>query len=342
MSWWLSHNFEKKRKNLEKRAKIFKALRGFLDGRGYTEVQTPALQVCPVMDVHIHGFATRFENKATGTSQDLYLHTSPEFDMKKLLVAGMETIYSLGPVFRNGDYSASHRPEFTLLEWYRVGEDYTYLMDESVDMLQEVVKALGGVTYTHKGIKCNPFLGAQKISVVEAFETYADMDLYRAMDDIEDFRKMADKRGIRIAGTDDWEDIFHAVMGERIEPFLGREVPTILYDYPVSLASLSRKKPDDPQFAERFELYVCGMELANAYSELCDAKEQRMRYETEMALKKKIYGETYPPDEAFFKALEHGMPECAGIALGVDRLVMLACGVEDMEDVHWAPVPIKN
>ncbi len=340
MSWWLPHNFEKSRENLEKRAQIFKALRGFFDGRGYVEVQTPALQVCPVMEAHIHGFATRFENKASGVSQELYLHTSPEFDMKKLLVAGMEAIYSLGPVFRNGDYSACHRPEFTLLEWYRVGEDYRYLMDETVDLLREVAKALGVETYTHEAIECDPFGQLQKISVVEAFKTYAHMDISAILEDVEGFRIMAQGQGIRTTDSDEWDDIFHAIMAERIEPNLGQGAPTILYDYPVSMAALSRKKPDDLRFAERFELYVCGVELANAYSELCDATEQRARYETEMALKKKLYGEIYPPDEEFFKALEHGLLDCAGIALGVDRLVMLACGTGDIGDVLWAPVAI--
>lgn len=341
MSWWLPHNFENKRETLEKRAQIFKALREFFEVRGYVEVQTPALQVCPVMEAHIHGFATRFEKKAAGQSQEFYLHTSPEFDMKKLLVAGMEAIYSLGPVFRNGDYSDLHRPEFTLLEWYRVGEDYSFLMDESVELLRAVAETVEVQSYTHKGIKCDPFMDAQKISVVEAFETYAGIDLCWVLGDVERFREVAMQHGIRTAGDDEWDDIFHAVMAERIEPFLGREVPAILYDYPVSMAALSRKKPEDDRFAERFELYVAGLELANAYSELNDAAEQRARYETEMAHKQKLYGETYPPDEEFFKALEHGLPDCAGIALGVDRLVMLACGADNIEDVSWAPVQVK-
>ena len=341
MSWWLPHNFENKRESLEKRACIFKALRWFFEARGYVEVQTPALQVCPVMEAHIHGFATKFENKSAGQSQELYLHTSPEFDMKKLLVAGMEAIYSLGPVFRNGDYSALHRPEFTLLEWYRVGEGYTYLMDESVEVLREVAKALDIRNYTYKGVECDPFMEARKISVVDAFKTYAHMDISAVLDDVEGFRIMAQGQGIRITDQDEWDDIFHAVMAERIEPFLGHEVPAVLYDYPVSMAALSRKKPDDPRFAERFELYVCGVELASAYSELCDAAEQRQRYKTEMALKQKLYGEVYPPDEEFFKALEHGLPPCTGIALGVDRLVMLACGVDNIEDICWTPVPVK-
>ncbi len=325
MNWWLPHNFEKKRHFLEKRGLILKFLRGFFDDREFIEVETPALTVCPSMDAHIHGFK----------AEDMYLHTSPEFDMKKLLVAGMPRIYQICHVFRKSEVSKLHSPEFTMLEWYRAGADYNMLMDDCVDILRKVAQSMAIQKYTHGGISSNPFGEWQKISVCEAFKQYAGMNLSNYLNDLQGFSKVANKAGVRVIASDKWDDIFHAIMAQKIEPYLGIGVPTILYDYPISMAALSRKKPSDSRFAERFELYVCGVELANAFSELTDAAEQRARYDSEMALKQKLYGESYPPDEEFFKALEHGMPDSAGIALGIDRLIMLTTGAEHINEVLW-------
>jgi len=236
-------------------------------------------------------------------------------------------------VYRNAEGSALHSPEFTLLEWYRTGADYHDLMDDCI----ELCRSLGVETFKYKNHECDPFKEWERISVCEAFEKYTEIELQNYLGDKDLFGLAANNIGIRTVEEDAWDDIFHAIMAEKIEPNLGQGVPTILYDYPISMAALSRKKENDPRFAERFELYICGVEIANAFSELTDAKEQRARYEDEMVLKKKLYGETYPPDEEFFKALEH-MPESAGIALGVDRLIMLATDADDISDVLWAPV----
>ncbi len=338
MFWWQPHNFEKKQPFLKQRAKIMKALRNFFDEKDFIEVETPALQICPAMDAHIHGFKTELKNNDLTHNKNMYLHTSPEFDMKKLLVAGMPRIYQICHVFRNGEASRLHSPEFTILEWYRAGANYHNLMDDSVDMLRRVAQTISIENYTYQGIKSNPFNVWNKISVCEAFKEYSNIDLSLYLNDIEGFFNVAYEIGVRVIPSDKWDDIFHAIMAKKIEPHLGVGVPTILYDYPVSMAALSRKKPSDPRFAERFELYICGVELANAFSELTDAKEQRERYEVEMATKQKLYGETYPADEDFFKALEFGMPKSAGIALGVDRLVMLATGADNINDVLYSPV----
>ncbi len=308
-------------------------IRNFFDAQDFLEVETPALQICPVMDAHIHAFKTDLLGIDRSVEQTMYLHTSPEFDMKKLLSAGMERIYQICHVYRNAEGSALHSPEFTLLEWYRVGANYRDLMDDCI----ELCRSLGVETFKYKNHECNPFKEWERISVYEAFENYTEIELQNYLDDKELFALAANNIGIRTVEEDAWDDIFHAIMAEKIEPHLGQGVPTILYDYPISMAALSRKKEKDPRFAERFELYICGIEIANAFSELTDAKEQRARYEDEMALKKKLYGETYPPDEEFFKALQH-MPESAGIALGVDRLIMLATGTDDISDVLWASV----
>lgn len=335
MSWWQPAEFEKKRAFLEARTRIIRDIRGFFEDSGFTEVQTPALQVCPTMDTHIHAFRTELKDVDLSYKRDFYLHTSPEFDMKKLLVAGMERIYQICPVYRNAEGSRLHSPEFILLEWYRAGGDYTAMMDDCVDLLHIIAEKLGISHYTHRGIACDPFGEWQRISVAEAFAHYAGIDLPACLDDLAAFSVEAQNAGIRVAETDHWDDVFHAVMAEKIEPYLGRDVPAILYDYPASMAALSRRKGSDPRFAERFELYVCGIELANAFSELTDATEQRARFKAEMATKKALYGESYPPDEDFFRALEYGLPESGGIALGVDRLVMLATGAEEITQVIW-------
>lgn len=339
MDWWLPHKFAEKRPFLERRAQIIKAIRNFFDSQGFIEVQTPVLQVCPVMDTHIHAFETVLKGPDLKPSARLYLQTSPEFDMKKLMTAGVEKLYQMCPVFRNGEGSRLHSPEFTMLEWYRAGgADYRDLMTDCEGLLRKVAEILDFKTFSHRGIVCDPFDEWRWISVCEAFSEYAGLDLAAYLEDTEQFAKAVRSIGVRVAAEDRWDDLFFAVMAEKIEPFLGQGVPAILYDYPVCLASLSRRKPDDARFAERFELYVCGVELANAFSELTDAAEQRERFVAEMALKNKLYDETYPADESFLRALDYGLPESAGIALGVDRLVMLATGAEHISQVLWAPV----
>lgn len=338
MDWWQPQKFIENRPFLEKRARIVRAIRDFFDGEGFIEVQTPVLQVCPVMDTHIHGFETVLKGPDLKPLSKLYLQTSPEFDMKKLLAAGVERLYQVCPVFRNGEGSRLHSPEFTLLEWYRAGADYRALMEDCEALLRRAAAAAGADTFSRRDKVCDLFAEWRRISVCEAFGTYAGIDLAACLEDTEAFARAAAGTGVRVVEADRWDDIFFAVMAARIEPFLGEGAPAILYDYPLCLASLARRKADDPRFVERFELYACGVELANAFSELTDAAEQRARFDSEMASKQALYGEAYPADESFFRALEHGLPESAGIALGVDRLVMLATGAEHISQVLWAPV----
>lgn len=335
MSWWHPEKFEQKRAVLEQRIKLIKALRSFFDDQGFYEVETPILQASPCADAHLHGFKTHLKDPNLKPAQELYLHTSPEFAMKKLMVAGVEKMYQICHVFRNAEGSSLHSPEFTMIEWYRANAGYEDIMDDCVDLLRAIAEKLGITYYRYKNHKSDPFKDWQRISVAQAFKEYANIDLESVLDDKKAFADAAAGQGVRVVETDRWDDIFFAVMDALIEPHLGMGAPTILYDYPVSMASLSRKKTDDPRFAERFELYVCGVELANAFGELTDAAEQRKRFEEEMALKQKLYGEQYPIDEDFLKALEFGLPESGGIALGVDRLVMLATGVEDISQSQW-------
>lgn len=336
MNWWISENFKRKRNNLQKRMQVIKSMREYFDSQGFWEVETPTLQTMPSADMHIHGFQCEYFGPDLKRIRDYYLHTSPEFEMKKLLVAGIEKPYQICKVFRNGESTKLHSPEFTLAEWYRANTDYTAMMDDCVGLLRKIAIDLDIKAYTYGEHECDPHLKFDIITIAQAFDKYAKIDINKCLDDKKEFARHAKEIGVRVIDNDGWDDIFHAVMAEKIEPNLGMGAPTILCDYPVSMACLSKKKADDPRFAERFELYVCGIELANAFTELTDAKEQRKRFIEEMAAKQAHYGFSYPIDEDFLAALECGMPEASGIALGVDRLVMLACGAGDIEDVLWA------
>lgn len=313
-------------------------IRGYFDAQGFDAVETPILQICPVIDTHIRAFATDIRGVDGEIEKTMYLHTSPEFAMKKLMVAGMEKIYQICPVFRNAEGSKRHRVEFTMVEWYRTNADYNDIMADCVGLLRDCARALDITHYTYKTHACDPFQEFERLTICEAFKTYADMDLLAFLEDTEGFRAAVAALGLHVAADDGWDDLFFRVMDAKIEPFLGMQRPTFLCDYPIAMASLSKPKDADPRFAERFELYVCGIELANAFSELTDATEQRKRYDIEMAEKMRLYGETYPLDEDFIAALEMGLPPSGGIALGIDRLVMLATGAEDINDVNWCDV----
>lgn len=337
--WWHPDNFAQQRPYLETRQKLIKAIRRHFDDTGFYEVETPILQVCPVMDTHIHAFSSDILGLDLQKERTLYLHTSPEFAMKKLMVAGIHNLYQICHVFRNGEGSRLHSAEFTMIEWYRAPGGYHEIMTDCEELLRGCAKHLGITHYRHRGKACDPFAPWQKISVAEAFDHYAGIDLAAFLEDWDGFSAAIAGAGIRVAEDDRWDDLFFRVMAEKIEPFLGMDVPTIIYDYPVCLASLSRRKPEDPRFAERFELYVCGIELANAFGELTDAAEQEKRFHEEMALKNRLYGEQYPVDEDFIEALKFGLPESGGIALGLDRFAMLASNADTIEQVLWAGKP---
>ncbi len=338
MNWWLPHNFEAKRENLKQRQRVIRAVRAYFDGQGFEEVETPILQVCPVMDAHIRAFATDLRGVDGQVARTMYLHTSPEFAMKKLMVAGVERLYQICHVFRNCEDSKRHSPEFTMIEWYRTQADYTDIMRDCENLLRDVATACNISHYKYKDLSSDPFVDFERLTVCKAFQAYADIDLEKYLEDKDGLREAVSALGLHTAEDDGWDDLFFRVMDAKIEPYLGVGRPTFLCDYPVSMASLSRRKADDPRFAERFELYVCGIELANAFSELTDVEEQRTRFTEEMNLKEKLYGERYPVDEDFLNALTYGLPESGGIALGLDRLVMLSCGVETIQDILWADI----
>jgi len=338
--WWAPDIHADRRPFLESRGRLVKALRRLFESWGFVEVETAILQKSPGNEAHLHAFAT--ELIAPDLARlPLYLRTSPEFACKKLLAAGEHHIFEFARAFRNREHGTLHHPEFVLLEWYRAGEPYGVLMDDCAAILAAAADAIGAPRLTYRDRMADPLLEPERISVADAFERFAGIDLLSTVSgeatDRDSLGAAAHAAGIRVAEDDTWSDIFSRVLVDRVEPRLGLGRAAILYDYPVAEAALARPSANDPRLAERFELYACGVELANGFGELTDAEEQRRRFEIEMAEKARVHGERYPIDEEFLAALSR-MPPASGIALGFDRLVMLLTGATRIDQVIWTPV----
>lgn len=341
--FWRPDIYARRRPMLAARGRALRATRRWFEERDFVEVETPALQVSPGMEPHLHAFSTDWRGVHPDDRRRFYLHTSPEFAMKKLLTAGEPRLFQIARAFRNGERSATHHPEFAMLEWYRAGAGYRDLIDDCVGLVCAAGEAAGRRRFDFRGVSCDPFADWRVLSVADAFQEYAGIDLLATYDGGHDpdpapLVAAAAAVGVAPHAGDRWEDVFFRVMFDRIEPHLGAGVPTVLIDYPLCMAALSRPKPQDPRLAERFELYACGLELANAFGELTDAATQAARFSADMELKERLYGERFPVDADFLAALEYGMPEAAGIAMGFDRLVMLCAGAEDIKQVLWASV----
>ncbi len=337
--WWNGATHQDRRPVLIARNRIKSAIRRFFEHENFVEVECGQLQPSPGNETHLHALGVDV-HKEDGKAEKRYLHTSPEFAMKKLIAAGETKIYEFARVFRNRERSALHAPEFTMLEWYRANAPYERLMDDCALILADAAAAVGVRQFHYRGATANPMLKPERLTVAEAFDRYAHIDLMSTLPhgdaDRDAMRFAAVRAGVRIAEDDTWADMFSRIMVEKIDPNLGMGRATILYEYPVQEAALARPKPGDPRVAERFELFMCGVELANAFGELTDEDEQRRRFESDMAKKEKLYGERYPLDEEFLSAISV-MPETSGIALGFDRLVMLATGAPHINHVLWNP-----
>ena len=338
--WWSPNAHARRRPCLIQRNRITAAIRDWFTERGFVEVDTAALQVSPGNEAHLHAFVTEVVTTA-GEGQRLYLHTSPEFAMKKLLAAGEEQLFSLAHAFRNRERGPLHHPEFTMLEWYRAGAPYDAVMQDSADLLRLAAETTGRAVASFRGRTCDLTATPERVSVADAFRELAAIDLLATVEegqtDREELAAACRAARIRIAADDTWSDMFSRVLVEKIEPRLGEGRPTLLDRYPVAEAALARPAGDDGRVAERFELYACGVELANGFGELTDPGEQRRRFAAEMDEKARVYGERYPVDEDFLSALAE-MPPASGVALGLDRLVMLATGSHRIDDVIWTPV----
>jgi len=311
---------------LRHRARLTAATRAFFIARGYTEVETPCAVAAPGEEVHLRAFRTELESP-DGRREPLWLHTSPEFAMKKLLAGGTGPIFQLARVWRNGEGSDLHAPEFTMLEWYRPGADMDSLIAETMMLLRTLLPPV----VTCRGVTTD-LSRCERLTIADAFARHVGADVLATADDP---HALAAAAGARLREHETWEDLFFRLLLERVEPRLGRAHPTVLTHWPAAQAALARRDPADPRVAERFELFVCGIELANAFVELTDPVEQRARFNADRARRHAISGEDWPLDEDFLAALQHGLPPCAGIALGFDRLAMIAAGADRIAQVLW-------
>ncbi|SFN03877.1 lysyl-tRNA synthetase, class 2 [Izhakiella capsodis] len=313
VSWQPSASID----NLLKRAAIVAEIRRFFADRGVLEVETPAMSQATITDLHLVPFRTHFVGPGAAQGMDLWLITSPEFHMKRLLAAGSGPIYQLGKSFRNEEAGRHHNPEFSMLEWYRPHYDMYRLINEVDDLLQQILECAA----------------AEKLSYQQAFIRYLDIDPLSAEKD--ELRGIAEKLG---AGDlahreDDRDTLLQLLFMLGVEPEIGKDKPVVIYHFPASQAALAEISTEDHRVAERFEVYFKGIELANGFRELTDAREQRQRFVQDNRKRAARGLPVNAIDEKLLAALEQGMPECSGVALGVDRLVMLALKAEQIADV---------
>ncbi len=339
--WWQPHVHADRRPLLLARNRIVAAIRGWFAARDFVEVDCGAMQVSPGNEAHLHGVGTELVGP-DGVAARRWLHTSPEFACKKLLAAGERRIFNLSHVFRNRERGALHAPEFTMLEWYRVEETWNAVMDDCASFMELAAEVAGVRILRWRGREADPFLTPERVTLAEAFETLAGIDLLATLapdgtPDRDALAGAAKAAGIKVADDDTWSDVFSRVLVERIEHRLGEGRATLLCEYPAVEAALARRCAHDSRVSERFELYACGVELANGFGELTDPVEQRRRFQAEMDEKQRVYGERYPIDEDFLAALA-SMPQASGVALGLDRLVMLATGAQRIDQVIWTPM----
>ncbi len=336
--WWSKARRADVRPFLMARSAVTKAIRAWFDEQGFAEVETAILQVSPGNETHLHAPRTELAG-AGGQRATRYLRTSPEFACKKLLAAGEAKIFELARVFRDRERGDLHLPEFTMLEWYRANTTYDAVMADSVVIIAHAAQATGIGRFSFRGRIADPFAEPELLTVAAAFERFAGIDLLATIDGGEGDRAAlaaAATEQVRITDDDTWSDIFSKVLVEHVEPNLGQGRLTVLFEYPAPEAALARAKASDPRVVERFEVYACGVELANGFGELTDAREQRHRFTLAMDEKQRRYGERYPLDEDFLDAVAK-MPEASGVALGFDRLVMLASGALRIDQVVWTP-----
>jgi lysyl-tRNA synthetase class 2 len=336
--FWSPDRHLDRRPFLQARGAITAAVRGFFAEQGFIEVETSVLQVSPGNETHLHAPRTEIV-RPDGSHATRYLRTSPEFACKKLLAAGEPRIFELARVFRDRERGDLHLPEFTMLEWYRADSPYDAIMADCIVVIAHAAQATGIGRFSFRGRTCDPFAEPELLTVGSAFERFAGIDLLATIvEGVGDRAALAAAANTKVSVSEDdtWSDIFSKVLVEHVEPQLGQGRLTILFEYPTPEAALARAKASDPRVAERFEVYACGVELANGFGELTDASEQRRRFRQAMAEKLRRYGEAYPLDEDFLAAVGR-MPEASGVALGFDRLVMLASGATRIDQVVWTP-----
>jgi lysyl-tRNA synthetase class 2 len=327
-----------RREAARSRARLSAAVRALLGARGYEEVETPCLVPAPGMEPHLAPFETAFVPEGGGPPRPLWLHTSPEYAMKRLLAEGFERTFQLARVFRNGEISATHNPEFTMLELYRAGAGAEDAMQDVEELLEGAAWALAGRPRARwRGGDLDLSAPFERLTMREAFRRRAGVDLERAGGDVERLRAEARAAGLDAGRpSDTFDDLFFRIFLERVEPGLGAPRPVWLTEWPAPMAALARLVPGDPRWAERFELFAGGLELANGYAELTDAAEQRRRLVAEQDQRRRLGRPVPPLDEAFLEAVGR-MPEAGGVAIGFDRVLMILAGAASIEDVLLFP-----
>ncbi|HEX9104570.1 MAG TPA: EF-P lysine aminoacylase EpmA [Polyangia bacterium] len=304
-------------KKLRERSILNRTIRAFFDAREFLEIEAPILVPSPGLELHLDAFAVEAR----------YLITSPEYQMKRLLAGGLQRIYSLGKVFRRKEAGAQHNPEFTMLEWYRANAAWTEIADDTEALVWQCARSAGVV----RAGRCALEPPWPRLSVGEACERWGRVRIF-GDEDAATLRARITAAGWRVPTDGDWSDLFFTFFLDAVEPHLGQDEPTLVYDWPRPLCALARAKPGDERVVERFEVYAAGLELCNAFGELTDADEQRRRLERDLAERQRRGLAEYPVDEKFLSALAT-MPPSAGIALGVDRLAMLLVGASDIREV---------
>ncbi len=314
------------------REKTLRAIRNFFASQTFHEVETPTLIAHPPAESYLDVFETTILDRNRHPTK-AYLATSPEVALKKLMVAGLGNCFALTKSFRNMETQSNlHNPEFTILEWYRVGAGYTRIMEDC----QQLLRHIFGKTLVYQGKTIDLSGGWERVTVERAFKTYADVNF----DEFFDFERaaaIAKQKGYAVEAKTTWEELYNQIFLNEIEPKLGQTRPTIVYEFPAAMAALAKKKTSDPRFAERFEFYIAGLELGDAYSELTDPVEQEKRFKKELEEIKRLGKTSYDYDLDFIEALRVGLPACSGIAVGVDRLIMLQSDVTDIADVLLFP-----
>jgi lysyl-tRNA synthetase class 2 len=336
--WWTPFRHLDRRPFLRARSDITRAAREWFIQEGFVEVETGILQVSPGNETHLHAARTELQGP-DGERLTRYFRTSPEFSCKKLLTAGEPRIVEFARVFRDRERGDLHLPEFTMLEWYRANAPYQAVMADCVAVIVRAARASGAKLFSFRGRIADPHAEPQLLTVAQAFLDFTGIDLLATIEGgrgDRDALAAAAHRWVRLSGDDDWSDIFSKILVEHIEPNLGQGRLTLLHEYPAPESALARLSSTDPRVSERFEVYACGVELANGFGELTDPAEQRLRFQHAMAEKQRRYGDSYPLDEDFLAALAE-MPQASGVALGFDRLVMLAAGATRIDQVVWTP-----
>lgn len=336
--YWRRDIHADRRPLLLARNRVKAALQSWFAARDFIAVECGAIQRSPGNETHLHAFATEWQPEG-GEAEMRYLHTSPEFAAKKLLAAGETRIVDFARVWRNRESGPLHAPEFTMIEWYRADAPWTEVMADSVDLCRAALAATGRERLTWRERSCDPMAEPERLTLVEAFDRHAGLALTDLLDDRDAMAAATAGLGITVQADDNWSDLFSKIIVMRIEPHLGHGRLTLLTEYPIAEAALARPCPADPRFAERFEMYGCGVELANGFGELTDADEQRRRFIGDMDEKQRIYGLRYPIDEDFLAALTF-MPQASGVALGFERLALLSTGARHINEMIWTPFPV--